>query len=181
MLAATALASCAGGIGTSAQRADNLFRDGKRLADAGACEAAIPKLRDSWQLDPTPGTLFNLADCEDRLGKHATAWRHFRQGGALLARGDDRATSLAARLAEVASRIAWLRVELASRGVDEAWIAIDDASLVARELSVELALDPGPHEIVVRAPGRVEKRWALDLKAGSRTSIAAAPGEPTPR
>ena len=61
-------------------RADNqaaaeaLFRKAKALATDGEWAEASPKFAASFELDEQLGTLMNLADCREHLGKLATAW-----------------------------------------------------------------------------------------------------------
>src|SRR5687767_11843809 len=62
-----------------AAASEALFREGRRLMKAGDYEGACPKLEESLRLDPALGTLFNLASCEEQLGRWATAWQHWRQ------------------------------------------------------------------------------------------------------
>ena len=54
--------------------AEALFEEGRRLVAAGSFVDACPKFADSQRLDPSPGTLLNLASCYEKLGRSATAW-----------------------------------------------------------------------------------------------------------
>src|SRR5688572_31408250 len=57
---------------------------------AGSYDIACARFRDSDRLDPAVGTRFNLADCEERRGRIATAWSLFRGVLSELAPDDDR-------------------------------------------------------------------------------------------
>jgi hypothetical protein len=57
--------------------AEALFQQGKAALDRGDLDVACGKLRESHRLDPAVGTLFNVADCEERRGKTGTAWALF--------------------------------------------------------------------------------------------------------
>ena len=71
--------SAIGQVDSAAARA--LFDEGRRLASQGKYDAACPKFEESQKLDPGMGTLFNLADCVEHLGRTATAWVWFREVG----------------------------------------------------------------------------------------------------
>ena len=51
--------------------------------DAGDYTAACPLLERSHSLDPSSGTLLNLGDCQEHLGRTASAWRAFTEARAL--------------------------------------------------------------------------------------------------
>ena len=54
--------------------AEALFTEGRALATSGKCAEAIPKFQASQKLDPGVGTLLNLAECYEQVGKTASAW-----------------------------------------------------------------------------------------------------------
>jgi tetratricopeptide (TPR) repeat protein len=77
--------------------AEALFREGRSAADAGNYAVACPKFEESYRLDPAPGTLLNLGDCEEHRGQLALALQHYRQLHAELPETDDRRPIAAAR------------------------------------------------------------------------------------
>src|SRR5258708_3181799 len=57
--------------------AQSLFDDAKKLVGEGRYADACVKFEQSQKLDPGMGTLFNLADCFEHVGKTASAWAGF--------------------------------------------------------------------------------------------------------
>jgi hypothetical protein len=53
--------------------AQALFERGKTLLDQRRVDDACRAFEESQRLDPGIGTLFHLADCEERRGRTATA------------------------------------------------------------------------------------------------------------
>ena len=58
-------------------KADETFHAGRELMKDGKFADACPKFEESQKLDPGLGTQFNLADCQEHLGKLASAWANF--------------------------------------------------------------------------------------------------------
>src|SRR5262245_24720347 len=70
--------------------AEALFRDARAAMKAARYEEACPKFAESYRLDPSTGTLLNLALCEEELGHVATAWTKYNRLLDTAAAGDER-------------------------------------------------------------------------------------------
>lgn len=90
--------------GADREAADALFREGRLAADVGNYAVACPKFAESYRLDPAPGTLLNLGDCEENQGELALAQRHFRQLYDELPVADERKAIAGARARAVENR-----------------------------------------------------------------------------
>jgi hypothetical protein len=62
----------------NAAQAEALFQRGLTEMQAGDYAAGCPKLAESYRLDPLPGALFTLAECEAAWSKVATAIEHYQ-------------------------------------------------------------------------------------------------------
>jgi len=59
--------------------ADEAFKKGRELLKAGKYAEACVQFEQSQALDPALGTLFNIAQCDERIGKLATALAAYRE------------------------------------------------------------------------------------------------------
>jgi len=159
---------------SNAARADALFQEGKKLLEQGNAAEACPLLAQSDALDPTVSTLGLLAACHEQQGLLATALREFRATEKRAAAANDgRAEFARQRAAALEASAPRLSIRLAAPlpGIE----VLRDGEAVAPEgLGAEAPVDPGAHEIVVRAPQHQEWRTTLTLKPGDRL-IAGVP------
>jgi hypothetical protein len=153
-----ALAQQPGG-GTSSENralAETLFFTGRGMMEAGRYAEAAVKLAESYRLDPTPGTLLNLAVCHQKIGKLASAGGEFRQAIADAKRAGraDREELAAAAVAEIEPELPWLSIEVpADVRVAGLEITRNGLPIAPAAWATELPVDPGQVEIVAHAPG----------------------------
>ena len=104
------VANAAGGDPAAAEA---LFAAGREAMERGDYAAACAKFDESERLDPAPGTLMNLADCNEKRGHLAAAWENWRDARGTLRPDDDRLRVVEARLATLEARLPHLVIELA--------------------------------------------------------------------
>ncbi len=150
-----------------AAAAQALFDEGTRLVGEHHLAEACAKFRESQRQDPGIGTLYHFADCEDRLGKTATAWAAF-----LAVASEAKAQGQAARAAAAHDRSAALEPKLARLTIEPEGVptpglvvARDGETLGPSEWATAIPVDPGPHVIEARAPGRVS--WTTTVTAAA--------------
>jgi hypothetical protein len=166
-----------------AAAAEILFREGRAHARARDYAGACPRFEESLRLDPAPGTLLNLADCEEHLGRLASAWEHYTRLTSVIAESDDRFTIAKMHAAAIAPHLARLTVELA-RGADadgSARVSRDGVELRGASIGASLPVDPGPHTIEVDANGRTSRRTTIVIARGESRVFVADVGPPAPR
>jgi hypothetical protein len=157
--------------------AEVLYRAGREAARKGDWATACAKLGESQRLDPAPGTLLNLADCEEHRGQLATAWQHYLQAQSML-KSDSRAAFAEKRAAALEKRVPKLVVRLADGAPQETRIVRDDQELGPASLGMALPLDPGDHVIITTLAGRAEGRTYVTLGEGETRDVAVGPGAP---
>jgi hypothetical protein len=157
-----------------------MFREGRRLLKAGDLQGACAKLEESQRLDPAPGTLANLADCEEQLGRTASAWEHWRRTAELLPANDARRATAQARSTELEKKLPRLTITLAPElhptPIAGLRIERDGVALGAVSLGVALPLDPGAHVVLVSAPDHQPRRFDLVIGAGEQRQLSVSVG-----
>ena len=158
LLATLAVAPIAAAQGKS--QADVLFDEGTALMNAGKYGEACPKLEQSLKLDPGIGGMLWLADCYDRAGRTASAYNEYKAAEKLAAdtkdpKGRDKvASKRAAQLEPKLSKLILVPPTPVPAGLE---ITRDGEKVDLSQLGVAVVVDPGPHAIVVNAPG--SNRW----------------------
>lgn len=154
-----------------AAAAEKLFRDGRALLTAGKAREACEKFGESKRLDPAPGTMLNLGQCYEGIGRTASAWATYREL-------ESRATKLGQTArADFARRKAAdlepllpslvIRVPVAHKP-EGLVVELDGTALGVAAWDVRVPVDPGPHRIAARATER--KPWSLEIDARPATS-----------
>jgi hypothetical protein len=173
-----ALPAAADGTGTDPAAAAALFQEGREAARRGDYAAACPKLADSYRLDPAPGTLLNLADCNEHLGKLASAWQLFQQAAEHLTPTDNRMPVAKQRIAALELRLPRLSVSLAPSAPPGAKVTRDAVELGSGSLNTALPVDPGEHVVIVSAPDREDRRYTVKVDQGKTERIVVEAGLP---
>ncbi len=160
--------------------ADALFREGRALLKQNKFDAACPKLAESFRLDPAPGTLFNLAQCEEGRGRVASAherWQHLvdtlTSAGKL---GDDRLPVARERLAALAPKVPKLTIRLKKSAPAGTVVLRDGVEIRGAGLGVALPVDPGDHVIVARAQHHKDAETRVKLAPGEARAVDVEPG-----
>jgi len=157
--------------------AEMLFRDGRNLIKRGKLAPGCDKLDASARLEPSVGTLLNLGDCRDKLGRPASAWAALRKAEAMAKRaGGD-----AQRQAEAGRRAAVLEPRLSNLVIEVA--AQPDGLVVRRDGEVvdpavwntALPVDPGTYTIVAEAPGYQPWRMVVPIALDTRRQLVTIP------
>lgn len=144
--------------------AQSLFEDGRRLMAAGDFESACPKLAESQTLDPSGGTLLNLAVCHEKQGRLATAWSDYKEALSIARRDNrtDRFEVAREHLATLEPQLPSLTIRVA-RAKPEQQVLLDGAAVRAAAWGTPIAVDPGPHRLESSAAGHAAWSGPLEM------------------
>jgi hypothetical protein len=162
--------------GANPAAAEALFDQGRVALAAGDFDTACARFRESERLDPALGTRFNLADCEEKRGRLASAWSLFRGVVAQLPEGDDRLPVAQRRLAALEPRVPRLTMVLAPGAPRTARVKEGETEFTVGSFGVALPLDPGLHHLIVSAPGHATRAIDVALEPGETAEVKIAPG-----
>ncbi len=158
--------------------ADALYRSAKEALARGDNGRACELLEQSLRLQPAPGTLLNLGECHARLGQWVAALDAFRQARERLAPGDYRVAFAERRISEIDEAAPHVELDPSGASPGDARVFLDDREVAAGSFGVPLAVDPGTHVVVVRAPQHREARTVVTLEERALRKIEIAPGPP---
>ncbi|MBL8739653.1 MAG: hypothetical protein JNK04_01125 [Myxococcales bacterium] len=130
-------------------RAAKLFEEGRQLMAENDIAGACKKFAESQKVRAGIGTLYNLADCNERLGKTGTAFKLFtevaeRTKAALQTEREQKARE---RLSALEPKLMRIRLSVPAGGKVKA-VKLDGAVVASNNYNKALPADPGDHTIV---------------------------------
>ncbi len=153
-----------------------LRREARELAAAERWSEACARLDQASRLDGSLDTLIDLATCEDRAGRTATATARWLEVLRMV-RGRDaaREAEARARLRALDARLPSLVVEVAPEWRGRLAVSRDGAPLPEALLGTPVPLDPGAHTVEVVGPVGVRRATSVELAADAVTVVVHAP------
>ena len=130
------------------------FQQGLALETAGDWAGALGLLQEVAGVKMTPQVRFNIAVCEEHLGKLAAALGDYQlaQAEAQENNATDVANQVTGRIDALRARISKVVIQR-GEGAEFATISLDGVALGASSIGGEMPVDPGPHTVEGRAPG----------------------------
>jgi hypothetical protein len=154
--------------------AEALFRQGKDLMARGQLAQACEKLANSQQIDPAVGTLLNLGDCYEKIGRLASAWATFNDAAASAkaAAQADREAAARSRAAALEPRLPQLVVNVPADSSSISEVKRDGTVVLKGVWGAPLPVDPGEHLIEASGPGK--KPWSQRVVATEAKTVTVA-------
>jgi hypothetical protein len=166
----------------------DLFEEAHALIQKSRYSEACPKLEESVRLVPAVGAQLDLADCNEQIGKLATAWTGFLEVAARskVSNQGEREKLARRRARALEPRVPKLVIDVpnAPLGVE---VKRDGIAVDAAAWGKATPVDPGRHRVTVTAPGK--QRWVttVEIAEGATARVelprelANAPDAPEPR
>jgi hypothetical protein len=177
LLAPLALSSPAGAQDIAA--ADALFNRGVTEMKAGQYQTACALIAESMRLDPQPGTLFTLSQCEVKWDRTATAVARLDDYLQLYERltPDQKAQQLNRPriVKEQRNRLAFdvpeLTLSLPPGAPAGTVVRRDDSVVASAALGLGLPVDPGEHVVSTQAPGGALWELKITIAKGEKKPV----------
>jgi hypothetical protein len=174
--AALAVAPPARAAGEDRAAAEVLFVKGRDAAKRGDLDVACSAFEESARLEPAPGTMFNLAECEEKRSHLAASWQWFQETLTKLPASDQRRPLVQKRIAALEARLPTLSLRLAPDAPAGTVVTRDSVELGAASFGVALPLDTGIHRVVVTAPNHDASSQDVVLAEGDHRELVVGPG-----
>jgi hypothetical protein len=160
-----------------AREADGLFQEGREALKAGDLPRAADRFEKSQELDPSPGTMLNLASVYEQQGKLVKALELFEHARKKLPDTDDRYPAARDGIARIKPRIPALRINVAAGSPPQMAVRVDGAPLPISAIGVDQRMDPGTYTVTTATPGRDELRYEVTLKESSTQTLTVEAGK----
>jgi hypothetical protein len=151
------------------------FKQARRLIDAGDCAQALPHLDEALAYEPSIGARMSVAECVDKTNP-LRAWRSLAEA-ALLAyvNHDERMSIIEKRLVELERILPLIEVQLTRSDLERPGleVLVDGRTIDRYHVRRNLAVEPGPHTVEVRAFGR--HPWIQKVTAPSAGAVLRLP------
>ncbi|MFO0758115.1 MAG: hypothetical protein U0359_16585 [Byssovorax sp.] len=158
--------------------AEALFDEGRRLKADGKYPEACPKFEESQKLAPGMGTLYNLSDCYEHIGRTASAWAGFREVAALAgAAGQaEREKDARGRISALEPKLIRLKVTVQKDGAPPGIEVKRDGAVMSPGVwGTAIPIDPGRHQVTAIAPGKRPWERMVDLQQAGETVTVEVP------
>lgn len=152
-------------------KADALFKQGKKLSAEKKYAEACPAFEQSMKLDPAIGTQLNIAKCyEDwgRLGKALVAYRAAEK----MAHDakDPREPKIKALIDDLDSNVPRLTIKLPKQATAEGVVVTLDNNVITT-LGESMIVDPGPRTIEWTVDGGPKKQKIVNVERGGDSEV----------
>ena len=166
-----------------AAEAERLFERGLKEMQNHDYQSGCPRLAESYQLDPSPGALFTLAECESGWEKSASALAHYQSFIAQLptmtrerrATFEERRRIATGQIAALSASAPKLTLSVASDQPPALVVKTDGIVVPPGTYGVARQLDPGAYAVTAELDGKIVWKRSITLEAGNQATLEIAP------
>ena len=155
-----------------------LFNEGKALMESQDYPAACSKFEESLRVQRGIGILYKLGECQEKLGKTASAWSTFSDVATAAdeAGQPDRAKAAREKAQALAPKLSKVRIVVAAETEAPDLDVQKDGIRLSRVLwGKEVPIDPGQHTVTASAPGRAPWTKTFDIKGPAEVLTVEVP------
>lgn len=167
-----------------AARADALFNEGRDLMANNQFAAACPKFEQSQKLRPGIGTLFNLADCHEKVGKLTLAYQEFKEvvDRTKVALQPERQKIAEERVAALEAKLGKLIIQIPPTQL-KVNVELDGTQLLPDRIGVPLLIPAGDHTVRATTPQDAGDPFetSFSMPGGGATTTVTIPVAPGPK
>jgi hypothetical protein len=157
--------------------AEALFRDARAAMKQREYDHACALFSESYRLDATLGTLFNLAVCEQERGRVTTAWATFKKVVDLARPEDERAAGARERARRLEPELPRLTIVETLGFPGDVSIELDGVVLGRAALGTALPVDPGEHLISLKRSSTLLRTTRVRLSLKESLAHRLEPGD----
>lgn len=156
-----------------------LFEKGLEEMEAGRYSTGCPLLAESFRLDPLPGALFTLAECEAKAGKVASAVAHYddylqvyaRMTGPQQTKQHGRDKTARDQIEKLKPHVPTLTLVLPADAATNVIIKRNGVAMGLATLRIPLPVDPGKHVITTQFPGGPVHEQQVSIAADEKKTV----------
>ena len=147
------------------------YKQAEELAKQGKLVEACPLYEASYHADPKLGALLHAADCEEKIGRTATAWAEFTDAIELAAKlADPRVDVAKRRAAALEPKLAKLHLAPPKQLIPGLVVKRDGADITVL-VGTDIPLDPGDHVVVASAAGYQDWTKTVSITTPGKVEI----------
>lgn len=147
------------------------FEQGEKLTLQNKWADACPFFEASFRADPQLGALLALAECHEQIGRIASAWSELTDALVIAKeRRDQRSKDIEAAIAELAPRVAKLKLTPPSRIIPGLTVRRGNQDITLL-VGTDIPTDAGEHEIIAEAPDHEPWRQKVAVKDGATVAV----------
>jgi len=178
LLACTLLFALAGTASAdNKSKADQLFKQGKKLMGEKKYSEACEAFEESFKLDPGIGGEMNVARCYEEWGKLGRAYKAYQKAEQMAVDAkDDRAPKIEVFVKNLEPNVPKLTLRLKSGEPKDVKATLDGEPIDPKTIGAAIYLDPGPHTIEYKTEAGETKKKVVPVERGGNPEITIEAG-----